>query len=92
MVSIPGLSSIQARKRELLLESDINRQVIQLELDQIQVQAKQARESFSGWKWAAPLAGFVVARKFAHLGGFLLKSGLGMYVFRKLRERFGKGR
>ena len=72
MDTVPGLRELQARKRELLLESDLNRQVIRLEVDQISIRVGQLQRGLSwvqgAWTWAAPIAGFLLARKFKKTG------------------------
>ncbi len=65
------LKRLRARKEELLIESDINRQVFVLDITQLQLKAGACRESLSNvgriYKWAVPLAGamlgFVAGRK-----------------------------
>jgi hypothetical protein len=73
------------RKRELLLESDINRQVLQLELQQIRQRVSDFKGGLvhSPWKYLAPVAGILVAWRFRRLGKFL-KSGFGILMLRKL--------
>jgi hypothetical protein len=77
------------RKRELLLESDINRQVLHLELQQIRHQISEFRGNIfqSKWKFVAPLAGVLVAWRFRRLGKFL-KSGVGLLLVRKIWDAF----
>jgi hypothetical protein len=61
------LKAIQARKHELLLESELNRQVLRVECGKLAFKAGQFRRGYgwaqSAWTWAAPLAGFLLARK-----------------------------
>jgi len=65
------LDELAARKKELLFESDINRQILALESSQIKLKAIEWRRSLAKattvYKWVAPLAGlgvgFFAARK-----------------------------
>jgi hypothetical protein len=66
--TIPGLNDLRARREALLLESELNRQALRLEVIRIELTIDRLRRGiFSGqnvWKWVAPVAGFVIARKF----------------------------
>ena len=77
MDTVPGLRELQARKRELLLESELNRQILRLELNQICLRADRFKRGFdwaqNAWTWAAPIAGFLVARKFKTAGSAFAK-------------------
>lgn len=72
MPALKGMTDAQTRKRELLLESDLNRKVLQLELAQWQVRAARWHTPLGAvniaWKVVNPLAQFFVARK---TGGLL---------------------
>lgn len=65
------LDELRERKKELLLESDINRQIVVLESSQIKLKAVDWRHNLMKagaiYKWVAPLAGvgfgLLVARK-----------------------------
>lgn len=65
------LKELRERKEELLLESEINRQIIALETGQLKLKAVEWRHSLAKagavYKWVAPLAGvglgFFAARK-----------------------------
>jgi hypothetical protein len=65
------LERLRCRKEELLLESEINRQIIALEVSQLKLKAVEWRHGFtrvgSVYKWVAPLAGiglgFFAAKK-----------------------------
>ena len=62
MALLPGLKEVEARKRELLVESELNRQTLRLELEQVRLQAEKIKQT-CGWvwsvvKWAPSLAGF----------------------------------
>jgi len=82
--TVPGLRELQGRRRELLLESDLNRQVLRLELDQLTIRASKLQRGFdwvqNAWSWAAPITGFFLARKFKKTGNafagssFLIKA------------------
>lgn len=74
-----GLEELRQRKEELLLESEINRQIIAIEVSQLKLKAADWRHSLARagtvYKWVAPIAGvglgFLTARKQArkaHLG------------------------
>lgn len=90
MVEIPGAKVIQARKRDLLLTSNLNRQVLQLELEQIRLRAEQFKQGWlhNSWKWVVPIAGFLAARKFKKSAGFFAQGSLGLFLLRKLWEKF----
>jgi hypothetical protein len=64
------LKPLQARKRELLLESDLNRQVLRVEVSRLSFRARQFQSGFgwarSVWPWAASLGGLLLARKLKH--------------------------
>lgn len=66
------MSKFQERKRELLLVSDLNRKVLQLEMGQWQLQAERWQKRMGAANVALrmvnPLARLFVARK---AGGFL---------------------
>ena len=68
MDTVPGLARLEARKRELLLESDLNRQVLRVEVRMLSFRAGQLKRGYgvaqNSWKWAVPVAGFLLARKF----------------------------
>lgn len=83
------MNSLEERKRELLLESDLNRQVMQLETDQLHLQIRDMRRNVlsSRWKILAPAAGLLFAWRFRAFKGFL-KSSVGLLLLRKLWEHF----
>ena len=72
MDTVPGLRELEARRRELLLESELNRQVLRLELEQISIRVGEIKQRFgwaqNAWTWAAPIAGILLARKFKKTG------------------------
>jgi len=78
--TVPGLKQLQVRKRELLLESDLNRQVLRVELGNLSFRVRRFQRGYdwasTAWKWAAPLAGFLFARKFGKTAGVFAKGSL----------------
>jgi hypothetical protein len=56
-----GLAELRARKKELLLESDINRQIIRVEVCQLQLKADEwkckALKMRTALQWIGPVAG-----------------------------------
>jgi hypothetical protein len=72
------MSDSQTRKQELLLESDLNRKVLQVELGQWQLQAVrwQGRvgRAQTLWRVVNPLAQLFLARKTGSLFGSLWKA------------------
>jgi hypothetical protein len=56
-----GLAELRQRKKELLLESDINRQIARVEFCQLQLKAAEWRRGLlkmrTAAQWLAPLAG-----------------------------------
>ena len=56
-----GLAELRQRKKELLLESDINRQIIRVEVCQLQIKADEWKRSLlkarSILQWVGPVAG-----------------------------------
>jgi hypothetical protein len=79
MDPIPGLKALQSRKRDLLLESEVNRQLLDLEASKVRLSFERIRSGLSGrnlWKWVAPVAGFFVARRFSGGSGFMAKGSI----------------
>jgi hypothetical protein len=78
--TVPGLKELQARKRDLLMESDLNRQILRVEIEKIRLRAEQIRRGYGWahnvWKWGAPVAGFLLARKFRKTAGAFAKGSL----------------
>jgi hypothetical protein len=83
--TVPGLKALQARKRELLLESELNRQVWRVEAGQLRLKVERLQRGYDwaqhAWGWAGPVAGFLLARKFkktagAFSGGSILLNAL----------------
>ena len=60
MPKVSDLDALQERKRELLLESDINRQILRLEVTQLNLKVAQWRRNLlrvqNAYAWIAPLA------------------------------------
>jgi hypothetical protein len=90
MVALQDLRSLAARKQELLLASDIQRQSLQLEWGMIQLRLSQLKRISvrlpALWMVAVPLAGFLMARKLRRATGLLAKGGvLVVALFKVLR-------
>ena len=87
MAAVAAVKPIQERKRELLLESDINRQVLQLEIASLQQRLGQIKLGLfhSRWTYLAPLAALLLTWKFRRLRP-LLQSSFGLILLRKLWE------
>lgn len=86
MDTVPGLRELQARKRELLLESELNRQVWRVEAGHLRLRAGQVQRGFDWaqnvWTWAAPVAGFLLARKFKKTAGAVTGGSMVMTALR----------
>ena len=80
MDPIPGLKALELRKRDLLLESNLNRQAFGLEVARLRLRVENLRSGFTrnqSWlKWAAPVAGLLVARRFAKSPGMISKGSM----------------
>ena len=80
MDTVPGLKELQTRKRDLLVESDLNRQVLRVEVEKLRFRAEQFRRGYgwaqNAWKWGAPVAGFLLARRFKRTAGAFAKGSL----------------
>jgi hypothetical protein len=80
------LNALHARKRELLLESELNRQVLQVECARLALETDRLRRGYGlargAWIAAAPLAGFLLARKRPKAAGAVAK---GTLLFTALR-------
>jgi hypothetical protein len=81
------LKALQTRKRELLLESELNRQLLRLDVARLSIEADKFRRGYGwarrAWILAAPLAGFLIARKRGKAAGAFAKGSL---LFTALRE------
>jgi len=84
--TVPGLRELQQRKKELLLESDLNRQAIRLECSRIGYRLAQLRRGYGwaqhAWTWAVPVAGFLLARKLKTRSGLFAKGSLILSLLR----------
>jgi hypothetical protein len=82
------LTKLRERKRALQIESDLNRQVLVLEYEQLRLRTSRlksgAGQFLLSWKWLAPVAGFLLARKFKRVGGFFSGGSLGWLLLRQL--------
>jgi hypothetical protein len=80
--TIPGLTESNARKRALVIESELNRQILRVEFGRIHVHTERLKHGYGwaqgAWKWAVPVAGFLLARKFKHAPGVFTKSSFVM--------------
>lgn len=60
-----NLEELRQRKKELLLESDINRQIVRIEFAQLRLKAIEWRHGLlkarTAYKWLAPIAGMGLA-------------------------------
>lgn len=99
MDTTPGLKAIQARKHELLLESELNRQVLRVECANIAIEVGRFRRGYEwaqrAWTWAVPLAGFLLARKKTKATGTFAKGSLLLTALRagwKVWAAMRKGR
>lgn len=89
MVTLPGLKDMRARKQALLLESDLNRQVLRLEVEQVRLRGEQFKRSYGwvslAWKWSLPLAELFIARKSNRQQG-ASRSSKALWLFSRLWE------
>ena len=103
MDTVPGLKAIQARKHELLLESELNRQVLRVECGKLAFKAGRFQRGYGwaqrAWTWGAPLTGFLLARKQGKATGVFAKGSLlftalraGWKVWTAMRETRGEPR
>jgi len=88
--TLKGMSPLQARKRELLLESEMNRQTLRLEFDHVATQVERVRSGWNwlpgGWRWLAPVASLALAWKFRKTAGLFAKGSMWLLLLRKLFE------
>jgi hypothetical protein len=79
---------LRDRKRELLLESELNRHVVRVEVGRIRCRVDVYRRRYgwaqSAWKWAVPVAGFLLARKFKNTAGVFAKGSMLLGAARSL--------
>ena len=79
MAALPEMKALESRKRDLVLESEVNRELLHLEVTRIRLSVARLRSSFAGhgvWKWLAPVAGFLLARRFSGNSGFIAKGSM----------------
>ncbi len=71
------MNELKQRRAALLLESELNRQALRVELLRAQMSVDRFRDGITSgqnlWKWVAPVAGFLLARKFGSAGGAVAK-------------------
>ena len=86
MDTVPGLKALQAHKRELLAESELNRQLLRLECAKVAFEAGRFQRGYgwvkSAWTWAAPLAGFLLTRKRSKVAGAFAKGSFWLTALR----------
>lgn len=86
MDTVPGIRELEARKRDLLLESDLNRQLLRLECDQLNLRVGEIKRGVGWarniWAWSAPLAGILLARRFKKTGAAFANSSMLISVAR----------
>lgn len=77
MAAFEGLKLLADRKRQLLLESQIHRQVTTLELEMLKIRLDRARGGLLAlprlWKVALPVAGFILASRLKRGAWFFTK-------------------
>lgn len=80
MDTVPGLKPLLARKHDLLLESELNRQILRLEVAKLRLRGEKFRGSLatgqSWWKVAAPIAGILLARRVSKGSSVVAKGSL----------------
>jgi hypothetical protein len=85
---VRGERQLKARKRDLLLESELNRQVLRVETGKIAFHFDRVKRGYSwahdAWKWALPLVGFLFARKLKRSAGAFAKGSFLMGILRTL--------
>lgn len=95
MPTPPGLKELDQRRTALLLESELNRQALRVEMLQARLSLDRLRSGLSSgqnlWRWLAPVAGFVLARKFGSAGGPVAKGSaiiaIGQALWTAWRDR-----
>ncbi len=93
MLAFPGIELIQARKRELLMESELNRQVLHLELRQIGLRIENLRRGWltGPWTLVAAVGAFLLALRMRRMRR-ALSSSFGLYLLRRLLDFLGRSR
>lgn len=75
MDTVPGLKNIQERKRDLLLESEMNRQVLHLQAGELGCHLDRFRGGLTSmrslWKLAVVAGGVLAARRVTKSTGLL---------------------
>ena len=75
MDTVPGLKSLRERKRELLLESAMNRQALRLQAGELRYHAGRAQSGVTAarsvWKWAAMAGGIFAAKRATQATSFV---------------------
>ena len=75
MDTVPGLKSLQQRKRDLLLESEMNRQVLHLQTSELRCHLDRFRGGLTSarslWKLAAMAGGLMAAQRKTKATGLL---------------------
>ena len=83
------MKGLRARKQALLLESDLNRQILRLEMEQVRLRGEQLKRSYNwvsmAWKWTLPLVGLCAARKSRNQEG-ASRSSKALLLFARLWE------
>lgn len=78
MDTVPGLRSIQQRKRDLVLESELNRQVLRLQAGELNCHLDRFRGGLTSmrsiWKLAAVAGGVMAASRVTKSAGILGKA------------------
>ena len=78
MDTVPGLKALQQRKRDLLLESELNRQVLRLQATELSSHLDRFRGGLTSmrslWKLAAVAGGVMAASRMTKAAGILGKA------------------
>jgi len=73
--TVPGLRSIEQRKRDLLLESELNRQVLRLQAGELNCHLDRFRGGLTSarslWKMVAVVGGVIAAGRVTKSAGIL---------------------
>ena len=92
MVTIQGMKTLQERKQKLVLQSEVNRRILGLEMDVIRLQVTQwkgLKESIptlpGSLNWLAPAVGFLGAWRKRGVSDLWGKGILGLLAFYRLR-------
>jgi hypothetical protein len=93
MLRTAEVNELAARKRLLVMESELNRRALQHETARIQENLARWKENTLGagrvaYPWllaAAPVAGWFVTRKAGRVTGFISKALIGWRLIRRLK-------